>query len=161
MLTMEWYSTIVRKGVDRHGECLLWRGSLITGGYGRVVRKVADGSIQARAVHRIVYEKWFGSIPEGLVVDHECHNQAAHDGTCLGGWCEHRRCVNPSHLVAKLQADNIRSSPLPRGIKAECVRGHQYDEKNTGVDKNGLKWCKGCKKLRDAARWIRKKAANG
>lgn len=154
---MDWYSTIAHKGVERHGECLLWRGSLVTGGYGRVVRRQPNGRILARAAHRIVYEQWHGPIPEDFVVDHICHNRAAWRGECPGGKCQHRRCVNPSHLEAKLQASNIEASPLPRQVRTECVHRHAYDSENTGIDKRGVKWCKRCKKLRDAARYLRMK----
>lgn len=152
---MDWYSTIARKGVERHGECLLWKGMIITGGYGSIRRKQPNGKIVARAAHRVAYEGWKGAIPDGMIVDHVCHNVAAHAGLCAGRWCLHRRCINPAHLEAKTQPDNIRASPLPRQVKTECIHGHAYDTKNTGIDKRGIKWCKQCKKTRDAARWRR------
>jgi len=155
---MDWYSTIIRKGVELHGECLLWRGSLISGGYGRIVRKQPDGHILARAAHRVSYEIWIGDIPEGLMVDHACHNRAAWAGECTeGGACLHRRCINPAHLELKTHAENVRSSPLPRQRRSQCKHGHPYDATNTGIDKHGIKWCKRCKKLRDADRWARGK----
>jgi len=36
----------------------------------------------------------------------------AHDGRCDGGpSCLHRRCIEPSHLAAKLPVDNANASP--------------------------------------------------
>lgn len=59
--------------------CWNWGGAL-SRGYG-VIR--VDG--KKALAHRVSYELANGPIPEGLQIDHMCHN---------------RRCVNPSHLQA-------------------------------------------------------------
>ena len=60
------------------GECWRWTGAMQSAGYGAV--KV-DG--KAVLVHRFVYEKLKGPIPNGTLLDHLCHN---------------RWCARPAHL---------------------------------------------------------------
>ena len=87
--------------------CRLWPTVENIQNYGVVT---VDGKL-LRA-HRFVFELVNGPIASGLTVDHECHNRAAHDGRCDGGpSCLHRRCIEPSHLAAKLPVDNANASP--------------------------------------------------
>lgn len=52
-----------------------------------------------RLAHRIAYERVYGPIPDGKVIDHTCGQRA---------------CVNPEHLEPVSQAVNIRRG---RGTK--------------------------------------------
>lgn len=83
--------------------CWEWTGSRHPRGYGEFF----DGSTVVRA-HRWAYEQFVGPIPEGLVIDHLCRNTG---------------CVNPLHLEAVTQTENIRrgESPSARYIKKELV----------------------------------------
>lgn len=75
--------------------CWLWFGATTERGYGVVV---ANGrSIRA---HRISYETAKGQIPEGLVLDHLCRVHC---------------CVNPDHLEAVTQLENVRRGLHGRG----------------------------------------------
>lgn len=82
------------------GSCWLWTAGRTTGGYGEF--QVGGRTVYA---HRWAYEHAHGPIPDGLTVDHVCHNA---DPACLGGVCDHRRCVNPAHLEAVTLAENCR-----------------------------------------------------
>lgn len=58
------------------GDCIVWTGSTIRNGYGRM-NKGGKGNVLA---HRFAYEQRYGRIPDGLVIDQICRN---------------RICVNP------------------------------------------------------------------
>lgn len=96
----------------RDGECLIWTGKKNNGGYGRV-----SVSRHARMlVHRVAYMRAHGEIPNGAVIDHTCHNEAARAGLCSGGsTCPHRMCVEPGHLRAVTQSENLSASGLVGG----------------------------------------------
>jgi len=109
--------------VDKSGECWHWAGST-TGGYGQFYAR--GKSIYA---HRFSFELAHGTIPEGLFVDHVCHQRA---------------CVNPDHLrlaTTKQNGENLsgaRSASGIRGVywhpKARKWAGRvQHDGVNYGV----------------------------
>ena len=87
---------------DQRGddECWLWNAGCSTAGYGEF--HLGGTNVYA---HRWAYEHAVGPIPEGLSVDHVCHNS---DPDCPGGVCDHRRCVNPAHLEPVTVAENFR-----------------------------------------------------
>ncbi|MEU1240082.1 HNH endonuclease signature motif containing protein [Micromonospora parva] len=106
--------------------CWPWRGNRSADGYGVFGR----GGNRA---HRVAYELMVRPIPEGLNIDHLCHNV---DATCPGGvTCRHRLCVNPAHLEAVTQRDNLLRSqhtgPHRNAAKTHCPRGHEYSPDNT------------------------------
>jgi len=72
--------------------------------------------------HRLAYEEAKGPIPEGLTVDHLCFNT---------------RCVNPDHLEAVPNKENVRRgwqnhreahppSAVEPGV-SRCLYGHKPD----------------------------------
>lgn len=131
------------------GDCRLWLGSICTKGYGQI-------QVQGRhvLVHRAIYEEFHGPIPAGLVIDHLCHDPAV---CTTGRNCIHRRCVNPDHMAAVTNVENLRrQSPAQ---KRTCVNGHAYDEANTGRTKKGLRYCRAC--LRESSRRWRARQVNG
>lgn len=71
------------------GECLVWHGRIDRRGYGCI-------SIHAKmhAVHRYAWERANGQIPDGMMIDHRCHNTA---------------CVNVKHLRLATPTENARN----------------------------------------------------
>ena len=130
---------------DRSSDCWLWTAGRFPQGYGQFK---LDGRPQA--AHRVAYELVVGPIPEGLELDHTCHNG---DESCQGGdGCRHRRCVNPAHLEPVLHVENIRRGRTGevRGAqqraKTHCPQGHPYDDANTySYGSRGGRQCRTCK----------------
>jgi hypothetical protein len=81
-----------------YGDCLIWSRSIDRHGYGRVHSFGRNTS-----AHRLAYELVHGAPPAGMVVDHKCRNRA---------------CVNPDHLEAVTNREN-----LIRGLKSRGVLG--------------------------------------
>jgi hypothetical protein len=115
---------------DRRGpdECWPWTGYINRQGYGRTGYK-GRRSVPAQ---QAVYDCLAGPVPDGMVVDHTCHNR---DETCPGGiTCIHRRCVNPAHFEAVTQAENVARGRSFSAVNARvtvCPHGHPYDASNT------------------------------
>ena len=131
--------------------CIHFTGYINPKGYG----EVWSGSRLVGA-HRSAYEHFVGPIPEGMTIDHECHNR---DESCAGGpTCLHRRCVNWEHLAAKSKGENTLASPnTPASInaaKTHCKRGHEFTPENTYRDPKGSRYCRVCKAA-DASAYYR------
>lgn len=92
-----WDKVDVRGGND----CWEWQASCFRGGHGQFglgQRKVG--------AHRFAYTQVFGGIPAGM---HICHT------------CDNRKCLNPNHLFAGSNADNMAD----RNKKGRAARGPQ------------------------------------
>lgn len=114
------------------GSCWLWLGAIGTGCYGRVYFDGKDDY-----VHRVAYMLRYGPIPEGLQIDH---------------LCRFRPCVNPAHLEAVTQAENLRrgiSPPAINGRAETCKNGHEFTPENTYIrPDNGGRQCVICSRRR-------------
>lgn len=89
------------------GDCLVWTGSLMLSGYGTIT---AHG--KNRAAHRYAWERVNGPIPDGMFIDHICHN---------------RPCVRIEHLRMVTHKQNM-----------ENVRGARADNHSSGI--LGVSW---------------------
>jgi len=84
--------------------------------------------------HRVSYMLYNGNIPKSLQIDHLCRNHS---------------CVNPDHLEAVSGKENCR-----RGLtgkinnhnkkKTHCKNGHEFNNINTRIRKNGSRFCRVC-----------------
>lgn len=129
--------------------CWLWSGRIREDGYAEI-----DVGNKSPFAHRVAYELTVGPIPEGMEIDHKCHNI---DILCIGGKaCQHRRCVNPAHLEAVVPSVNTRRA---HARKTHCRFGHPYTEENVIVRKteNNTRKCRICHNQRHLERYYRLK----
>lgn len=112
-------------------ECWQWIGA--KGEYGKIwVQELGRGY----PVHRVMWELFRGTIPEGYQIDHLCRNT---------------RCCNPSHLEPVTHKENVRRGQSPwssRHRDTQCFRGHAFDQANTHIRPNGTRHCRACERYR-------------
>lgn len=124
-----WLATV--NGTDG---CWLWPYGLNKDGYGVTTR-----SYRQQLVHRVVYELLVGPIPDGMTVDHRCHNL---DPECPAGRCDHRRCANPSDLVLATSAANTlegKGVAATNARKTHCDNRHPLSGGNLYVSPKGYR----------------------
>lgn len=127
--------------------CLVWTGPVSDTGYGytSVDRKVIK-------VHRLVYEHFYGAIPEGLVIDH-----------VRSRGCVHTACCEPTHLEAVTPRENWlrgRAPSVAMAQRTHCQNGHALVDGNltTAGVKRGIRECKICTRAKNTA-WARRRRA--
>lgn len=134
---------LLRRMAPQPDGCIYFTGQITKEGYGRL--RVRGTMTLA---HRASYEHFVGPIPEGMVLDHECHNRS--DCKEVDDACLHRRCVNPQHVAPKTQRENTHASPNtvngPLSERTHCIRGHEFTEANTYVSPTRAgRVCRACR----------------
>lgn len=135
-------------------DCVFWQGYKTTNGYG-----VKVVNYKRKAAHRWVWEQANGPVPDGMVIDHTCHNEAIHNEGCEGGFsCKHRACVNPEHLELVTQSENVRRGLHSMDNRATCKKGHDYtDPNNIMVRADGRRECAQCNRERAMKNYYKSK----
>lgn len=100
---------LTEKIVEKEDGCWEWSGKVMTNGYARIYVNGRD-----QLVHRVMYERVVGPIPDGLVIDHLCRN---------------KRCVRPLHLETVTIAENLLRGES-NAHKTHCPKGHPYAGEN-------------------------------
>lgn len=122
--------------------CWTWTAKRNPGGYGRFW---IDGG--ETAAHRVSHTLVIGPIPAGHVVHHECNVPA---------------CVNPAHLRAVTQRENVLVGASRAAVNArrtECHRGHPFDQVNTYINPSGERQCRECNRAKCRRQAAQKRVA--
>ena len=118
-------------------DCDEWEGWKDQHGYGRLHIAYVDGKRVAMYTHRLVWMQTNGHTD--LFICHHCDNPS---------------CMNPEHLYAGTQADNM-ADMVKRGRaknaemgKTHCKRGHEFTPENIYIGTSGSRQCRECRKAR-------------
>lgn len=107
-------SRLISKAERKDG-CWRWTAAKMSNGYAvlGIGRKVF-------LAHRISFSLYKGALRAGQQIDHLCRT---------------RDCINPDHLEAVSQQENIRrgNNGKHNRIKTHCPQGHTYSATNTYV----------------------------
>jgi hypothetical protein len=111
--------------------CWQWTGRKDGSGYGRASYQGAE-----QLVHRIMWNRFRGAIPDGMVLDHLCGN---------------KMCANPEHLEMVSYAENSRRNF--KKIFGEygdyCYRGHPLFGENVYIPPGtNNRHCRECRRIR-------------
>lgn len=94
--------------------CHEWAGGTHKSGYGVVCYQS-----KIHKAHRFFYEQLVGQIPEGLYVCHRCHNKI---------------CVNPEHLYAGTQLQNMQDMVnAGRQARGFLIAKHKMGSRNAAA----------------------------
>lgn len=124
----------IRSKLIAEGDCLLWTGTK-SKGYGKIVV-----GKQTLRVHRVWWLAHGREIPDGMELDHLCRRRA---------------CVCLNHLEVVTSRENTlrgEGRAAENASKMTCLRGHEFS-----VRRNGWRQCLECQRLRDRARYAKKK----
>lgn len=121
--------------------CWIWLFNTDRDGYGKTQRN----GVTMRA-HRFMFEREFGAIPDGLVLDHLCRITS---------------CVNPEHLEPVTNEENIlrgNGRAALNARKTHCDHGHPLAGDNLYIY-DGRRKCRTCSAQRQQEYRARKRSA--
>lgn len=132
--------------VEKSDGCWLWRGDGNGTGYG-VVSIIVNKHRTRLLAHRYSFQYHFGPIHRQTVVMH---------------LCDVPLCVNPSHLAAGTQRDNILDMMRKKRHWSfrltACAQGHPRVPENFLKGNTPGTWrCRECHRIDGARRYARKK----
>lgn len=105
----------LNKYIDKSSDCWLWTQDVYKYGYG----KLSIGKGKQVRVHRYMYQKYKGNIPESLSVLHKCDNP---------------RCCNPEHLFLGNQKDNMSDAKEKGRIGYRTFFGEDHSNSKITLD---------------------------
>lgn len=117
--------------------CWLWMGTITGQPYKYPFFWNGQKVVKA---HRWIFEQTHGPIPADLVIDHICRVTV---------------CVNPYHLRAVSQRDNVLCGFAPAALqhrRTHCIHGHEFNSANTYIHPKGRRQCKPCRREIDRRR---------
>jgi hypothetical protein len=100
---------VSRIDFDAPDGCWQWTGALMRTGYGQFTIKRRHF-----LAHRVVYAELVGPIPAGMMIDHRCFNRA---------------CVNPEHLRAVTNKQNMEHLRGPNRDSSTGIRNVYLDKR--------------------------------
>lgn len=112
-------------------ECMLYAGAISSKGYAQKNVKI-NGVWKNRQLHREMYITFKGDIPEKFVIDHLCRN---------------RSCINPDHLEAVTNEENIRRGERPSYYTETCNNEHVLAEVGFSYMKGNRRRCLECNRI--------------
>lgn len=124
-------SYLIERSTIQENGCWTWNGAT-NNRYGVSGLK----NQESRYVHRMAYVASNGGIPYGLVIDHTCRNML---------------CVNPQHLRAITQQENIQLGLPGHMGRTTCQYGHPL----IVTPSDGRRRCRVCQ----SAAWRRENAS--
>jgi HNH endonuclease len=128
--------------------CWIWLGYKDEDGYGRT----NSSQLGSRRAHRAAYLNLVGPVPDGLELDHLCHNRA---------------CCNPDHLRPVTHLENVQADGslcvTQHSLKTHCKNGHPFTPENTihvpaRPTHCAQRACRECRKVYDRRLRERKRA---
>lgn len=119
----------VLEKIEKHESgCWIWVGAKDRDGYGQISMRYRHFK-----AHRFVFTLFGGTIPAGMVLDHQCNNPS---------------CVNPEHMrPMTVRENNLRgfTATAKNIAKTACPLGHEYAGVNLYMDRNGHRHCRACR----------------